>query len=652
MLRSHSRFGTGRPIRRVVGLVVGLTLLGATASVASASSHEERCRDPYPCERAWPEGLTGPFALKEVRNVQVRSHDGTLLDGWIASPTVPAGVRTPTLLMSSPYFDYVGSNGAGGHPGGSSLPGCEEAGVNCGFWYDGPGALGSDLAGIPLIRLIRRGYTVALFSVRGTGSSGGCFEFGSRKEQRDQVALVDWLAKQPWSNGRIGMGGLSYPSFTTWQAAVQAPKALKAIVTAGDVVDVFQLIHSPQGSRSGYDSVYLSGYDGTMGLTAGALSGRPEFLERKGCPEAGVGQRSAEELVAETRDAAYWKERNLTLRLPSVRAAVLDTTGYKDIIFHHFQGDSVWGSLARSTPKVQVRGWWAHEYPHPDNSVATKLDLPSGTVTWEGMVTRWFDYWLKGIGQEPPTPRVFHQDQDLRWHESSTWSARPQGTEVLHLNGAELAPGAGRGATSFRSMPTGDLSWGTRLAASTAGVETDGSGIEPSLCQDPVGAQASRLYLTKPVASRTLVAGNPFAYLRLSSDQPGGIVSASLYDVSPEFACSGPRFSGARWMALGSADLSYHNSPFLAQPFPVGTPVPVRIDLTDVTWALAPGHRLALVLSFGEAWERTNLAQSFPTITVQGDSQLVVPVADGTLGGMRPALRYPPRPFTPRSYWD
>src|ERR671918_141114 len=51
--------------------------------------------------------------------------------------------------------------------------------------------------------LVARGYAVAGFNVRGTGGSGGCLEFFGPKEQRDQAVLVEWLAAQPWSNGRV-----------------------------------------------------------------------------------------------------------------------------------------------------------------------------------------------------------------------------------------------------------------------------------------------------------------------------------------------------------------------------------------------------------------------------------------------------------------
>jgi putative CocE/NonD family hydrolase len=57
----------------------------------------------------------------------------------------------------------------------------------------------------------------------------------------DAAALIDWIARQPWSDGRVGMYGGSYEGFTQWAAAKHRPKALKALmpsVTAAPGIDV------------------------------------------------------------------------------------------------------------------------------------------------------------------------------------------------------------------------------------------------------------------------------------------------------------------------------------------------------------------------------------------------------------------------------
>ena len=51
----------------------------------------------------------------------------------------------------------------------------------------------------------------------------------------DAAALIDWIGKQPWSDGRVGMYGGSYEGFTQWAAAKQMPKALKALMPGAPV---------------------------------------------------------------------------------------------------------------------------------------------------------------------------------------------------------------------------------------------------------------------------------------------------------------------------------------------------------------------------------------------------------------------------------
>ncbi len=52
----------------------------------------------------------------------------------------------------------------------------------------------------------------------------------------DARAVIDWIAKQPWSDGRVGMYGEGYGGFTAWAAAKRLPAALKAIATSASNV--------------------------------------------------------------------------------------------------------------------------------------------------------------------------------------------------------------------------------------------------------------------------------------------------------------------------------------------------------------------------------------------------------------------------------
>lgn len=80
------------------------------------------------------------------------------------------------------------------------------------------------------VDLTRYGYVVAVADVRGKGSSFGVrATYADRLEGEDGYDLVEWLAAQPWADGKVGMFGCSYVGGTQWATARNTPPSLKAI---------------------------------------------------------------------------------------------------------------------------------------------------------------------------------------------------------------------------------------------------------------------------------------------------------------------------------------------------------------------------------------------------------------------------------------
>jgi uncharacterized protein len=83
-------------------------------------------------------------------------------------------------------------------------------------------------------RTAANGYAAVIGLTRGKGCSPNVpvpYEF----DGSDAAALIDWIASQPWSDGRVGMYGGSYEGFTQWAAAKHMPKALKALMPGAPV---------------------------------------------------------------------------------------------------------------------------------------------------------------------------------------------------------------------------------------------------------------------------------------------------------------------------------------------------------------------------------------------------------------------------------
>lgn len=77
----------------------------------------------------------------------------------------------------------------------------------------------------------RNGYAFALVDVRGRGNSGGQFE-PFANDARDGHDVVEWLAKQPWCDGKVAMWGGSYAGFNQWSTIKESPPHLSTIVPA------------------------------------------------------------------------------------------------------------------------------------------------------------------------------------------------------------------------------------------------------------------------------------------------------------------------------------------------------------------------------------------------------------------------------------
>ena len=79
-------------------------------------------------------------------------------------------------------------------------------------------------------RWVPRGYARVWADVIGTGNSGGCWDYGGTAEKVSGYDLVEAIAKQPWSDGKVAMIGGSYEGTTAWATAVMHPPHLTTIV--------------------------------------------------------------------------------------------------------------------------------------------------------------------------------------------------------------------------------------------------------------------------------------------------------------------------------------------------------------------------------------------------------------------------------------
>ncbi|MCA1709175.1 MAG: hypothetical protein LC808_40200, partial [Actinobacteria bacterium] len=452
---------------------------------------------------------------------------------------------------------------------------------------------------------------------------------------------------------------------TPVMAAIQNPPALKTIVIAGTILDEYNFDYTPQGAAH-IPALFIAA--GPPPITTFPYSlppspnSSPETISQRFCPELiKANTVFAEGEVAGQRDAKFWTDRRFIDKVPGITAATFVVHGFQDRwgSGHAFQDDWAWQAL-QSAPKRMLLGQWHHEWPN-----SNIIYGPSYVITdWKQRLMTWFAYWLKGRGDKAPgLGDVEFQDSTGAWSTTDAWPPpiAKQGSghsdthgpdadlkrrhdEVLYLREEKIQPAAGQEDASFLSVVppwTGGTdpdfvtnSYGWRMT---------------SPCPDPTRL----VYTSKRVQERTVLAGNPIAWLDVESSAPAGLFELQLYDLGPDFDCAdGPQVSDDIWpLTEGAADLRYYNDEdYNSEPFPVLTPTHIRMDLANLAEVLEPGHRLAIVVSHGQF--RGTTPEVFPFITLHGDgtcksSHLVVPVISGGFGGKAPTLNYPPRPFLP-----
>src|SRR4051794_11138649 len=96
-------------------------------------------------------------------------------------------------------------------------------------------------------RFVDRGYALAGVNIRGTGCSGGKFDYFEPRESVDGKEAIEWLTTRPWSNGRLAMVNKSYPGITQLFVAAQRPRGLVAIAPGNVFGDLYRDVPFPGG---------------------------------------------------------------------------------------------------------------------------------------------------------------------------------------------------------------------------------------------------------------------------------------------------------------------------------------------------------------------------------------------------------------------
>lgn len=370
---------------------------------------------------------TGDVAAARLYNVVLqkdlpaRMRDGTTLYADVYRPYTTE--QLPVILMRLPYDKITAEAGAYAHPA----------------WY------------------ASQGYVVVVQDCRGRWRSDGEF-YALANEAKDGYDTVEWAAGLPWSNGKVGMYGFSYPGATQLLASVERPPHLTCICPAMTGSDYYH----GWAYRGGAFSLAFN-LSWALGLAAATATKRGlvetdrmlrnallnvnlwySYMPLKDLPPLKTDDIAPYYFhwIEHSTYDDYWKSISIERRHDQIEVPALHVAGWYDIFLDgnikNFLGIREKGATpqARSGQKLLIGPW----YHGPWSRMLNSFDFgPEAANRVNEYQVRWFDHWLKGIDNgimsEPPV-RIFVMGDNV-WRSENEWPlARTQFTPFyLHSRG-------------------------------------------------------------------------------------------------------------------------------------------------------------------------------------------------------------------------
>ncbi|MEV0642392.1 CocE/NonD family hydrolase [Streptomyces sp. NPDC050619] len=474
----------------------------------------------------------------------------------------------------------------------------------------------------------RQGYAVLIQSCRGRyGSEGDFYPF--HPDVDDGYDTVEWAAAQPWSNGKVGMFGISYSGFTQWTAAIARPPHLVAIAPFSCAWDGNDSAwyYAPGVLHLGLALSWSALMTTEEADRRGAVPPVPQFAESgrlmddKGLGDpaklAEMSRLEAEGTralldhrplrdIEELRELApwfrdwcdhddgkdpYWRRTSAAAHLQDIDLPVFHQAGWYD--FFAKGGLDAYTTLARhgATEKTRegqrlVVGPWNHNSvqirPDGDPKAGSLLELGA-----DAPVMRFFAHHLKGelpgYAEEPPV-RLYVMGDNV-WRDEHEWPlARTQWTPY-HLRGSDggrglsVRPPADEQPDVFVYDPSDPVPGSIRTGATYDDpVDLDAVARRPDVL----------VYTTPPLETDLEVTGPVTLELWASSSVENTDFTAKLVDVFPDGAAV-PVCQGVVRTGHG-----------VTQPRTPGAAYCYEIGLWSTSTVFKAGHRIRLDVSSSE----------------------------------------------------
>ena len=491
------------------------------------------------------------------------------------------------------------------------------------------------------------GYAVVGVNMRGTGCSGGAFQFFETLQSTDGYDVVEVVAAQPWVlHGKVGMVGLSYPGISQLFVAQLQPPSLAAIAPLSVIADTGRGVLYPGGI-----------------LNNGFATDWAEERQRDAQPG---GQGWARRRI-EAGDAICIDNQRLRGQSPDIIQMIEENDFYRAEI-----ADPVTPAtfVGRIEVPVFLAGAWQDEQTGP--YFATMLDLftssPSVHFTMtngahtEALTPAIFSRWMEFLdiyvarrvpSRSPVAPIILGVLDDALWRSGADlmleperfgdvatleeararWESEPA-VRVLFDNGAAIAPGVpGPGfEATFAAWPVPEVvatpyyfaAGGALSTDVPAASGTDSYVYDPSVSQDtalhgpsdevwranpawdwqPLPDGEALAYATEPLASDVVMVGSGSVDLWLGSTAADTDLEVTLSEIRPD---GQETYVQNGWLRASHRALDEAASTVLrpvqshlesaAAPLPAGELVPARVELFPFAHAFRAGSRIRLSIS-------------------------------------------------------
>ncbi len=572
------------------------------------------------------------FSAADYDGSERRSDYLTLTDGRrlaydLILPTrngIVAEQRLPVLFKYTPYlrrftvFDGTGKNIIADL---FNLGWKERSALRLRYWFSKRSRFMDALDRDPwLATMVKHGYAVVVVEMPGTGASFGRGGSTFAASARDASEIIDWIAAQPWSDGKIGMYGDSWQGQTQFAAASTGNPHLKAIFPVATFFDQYISVIYAGGV---YNKAFGQFFEWSL-----------RFLDSNIVTP--VDQDIGGALLAEAR-----RERRGATAGEILTADFFRNAPFRDSIIS--DGARLWAAMAieqalgklnqAHVPTYLVAGWY-DLFPRDMLLLFANLSVPKrllirpldhseigksqSDLDLAAEAQRWFDYWLKGIENgimdEPPIHYYLMGDRRPEaWRTSTKWPPTSEQLTRFYFDDAALVSEA---PVSPRASDRYTIDWTT-----TSGKHARWTAVNwPRDYPDMAANDAKSLAYTTPrLAQDMVLAGHPVVHLWLATEAADldAFVyleeldgnGKSIYITEGNLRASHRKLSEAHFDNLG---LPYHaHMQADVAPLRSNEPVELVFDLLPIAYRFHKGSRVRVTIAFADAdnFETPVLAQ-------------------------------------------